>query len=203
MANDLASYLASLNLTLATAVDSSTWTDALLTDAIRQARNAYNRNILYETSFTVTVAGYSQDLSGITDMLDIHAIAYPWQDGLVFEDHVTHWRFTTHLVVYFDDARPAVNEILRLRHSKLHHVKDLDAAAATTVPTIHARIVNLAAAAWACTLRRRQITENPALPREALPHLARLDMEFTAHFLEALATLRPSHNPSWTSYGLE
>lgn len=202
MANDLAEYIANLDLTLATAVDASTWPDALLTEAIRQGRNAYNRATVYETSFTVTTAGYNQDLSSITDLLDIHAIAYPWQDGLNFSTYVVPWRFYDHLKVYFNHDRPAVTEILRLRHTKLHHIKDLDAAASTTVPAIHSRIVNLAAAAWACLLRQRQITENPGLPRDAYAGLAKLHNEYMDQFYAALHALRPSHNPSWPTYGL-
>jgi len=203
MANDLASYIVSLDLTLATAIDAATWPDALLTDALRQAVHAYSRNIVYETSFTTIAAGYSHDLSTMTALLDIHALAYPWSDGVNFEQYTIHWRYYDHQKVRIEPHYAAIGEIIRVRHTKIHYLKDLDAAAATTVPAIHAHIVNLAAAAWACLLRQRQITENPGLPREALPGLGSLYTTYLDQFFQALRAVRPSHNPAWSTYGLD
>ena len=111
-------------------------------------------------------------------------------------------RTTDDHTVYFETCEPAEDEVIRVRHTINHAIKDLDSAAATTVPTHHARLIGLLAAAYACTVRARQISENPAIPRDALDALAQ-----TAQALElaAYGQLRRIHDqdgPAWSSLGL-
>lgn len=203
MANDQASYIASLDLTLATAIDASTWTDAILIDALRQALAAYDRTVVYETSFTVTTAGYTQDLSGMTALLEIKDIAWPWSSGLSYNQIRRKYRYYDAHKIDMTPAYPAVNDVIRVRHTKIHYIKDLDSAASTTVPTRHAHLINLAAAAWACTLRIRQMSENPALPKSSIHDMERMAATYRDQFIEALADINPTPTPAWSYYGLD
>ncbi len=188
---------------LGTAVDSSTWTTTLQDDALRHALMVYDGFPVYETSFTVTTTGEAQDLSSITALDRILAVAYPWTDGADFAARQRRIRTT-------DDARRLFRDLRTRRrrsdprapHRQPRHQRPRLGSAATTVPTHHARIIGLLAAAYACTVRARQISENPAIPRDALDALAQ-----TAQALElaAYGQLRRIHDqdgPAWGSLGL-
>ena len=198
----LAGYRTHLDNILATAVDSSTWTTAIKDQAIRHALTAYDDRFTYETSFTVAVTGYQQDLSGITALRDILAVAYPWSDGASFVQLSRRFRTVADLTVLFDDCQPAKDEVIRVRHTINHKIKDLDSAAATTVPDRHATLLATYAASWACHLRRRQLSENPAIPDHALAALTAYATQFHIDATELLRTARIGENPAWQHVGL-
>ena len=198
----LADYRDLLDDILATAVDDATWTDDIFDQAIRQALEAYNDRFTYETEFTVTDTGRTQDLSSITALRDILALYYPWTDGAALEPRRRRHRITADHTVYFEDCEPAAGETILVRHTVQHAIDDLDSATATTVPDRHATLLATSAAAWACHLRRRQLSENPAIPDRALAELTALAAQFQIDATALLRSARVAHNPSWSHFGL-
>jgi hypothetical protein len=91
-----------------------------------------------------------------------------------------------------------------VRYSKLHAIQNLDSAAATTVPDRHRLLIGLLAGAWACDLRIRQLTENPAIPKEAVRHLVDLAARFRAEASRRFLTIQtaPGPGPNWNAVGL-
>ena len=203
----LADYRSDVSNLLATAVDTATWTTALLDEALRRALGELNVLLVYESSFTVVTAGYEQDLSTIEDVNAVLAVAYPWQEGWDFARTLATWRVVGPNRIYLALARPAVGETIRVRHTKLHTIEDLESATTTTVPEGQRALVGLWAAAFACEMRLRQISENPALPRDAGQQLATVAHRFRQRAEEAISHVPPLGSalraPGWGSIGLE
>ena len=88
----LTDYRSDLDNMLATAVDASTWTDAIFDQALCMALDTLNPLLVYETSFMVVSAGYEQDLSTISELGSVVALAYPWQEGSGFAGALATWR---------------------------------------------------------------------------------------------------------------
>jgi hypothetical protein len=198
----LADYRDLLDDILATAVDAAAWTDDIFDQALRNALEAYNDRFTYETEFTVTAAGRTQDLSSITALRDILALYYPWTDGAALDPRRRRHRVTADHTVYFEDCEPAAGDVILVRHTVQHAIKDLDSAAATTVPDRHATLLATYAASHACILRRRQLSENPAIPEHALGELTALAAQFQIAGAALLRTARVARNPSWSHIGL-
>jgi hypothetical protein len=198
----LTEYRNDLGNLLATAVDPSTWTTAMLDQALRMALDELNGQLVYEGTFTVSVTGYEQDLSSMSAINSILALAYPWQDGWSFGEHLSEWRVIGVNRVAFHSVQPAAGEVIRVRYSKLHLIQSLDAAVSTTVPD-HARfLVGLWAAAYACDLRVRQLSENPALPKEAVSTLRLVANNFRIRAKEAISHVPPLGRLRWGDIGL-
>jgi hypothetical protein len=130
-------------------------------------------------------------------------VAYPWQEGWDFGGHLATWRVVGPNKIYFTRVEPAVGDTIRVRYSKLHVIEDLDSALATTVPTIHRTLVGLWAAAYACDLRVRQISENPAIPRDAANVLRRVAADMRVRADKALSHIPPLGRLRWATIGLE
>src|SRR5690349_21731440 len=110
MANLLVDYRSDVHNILAASVDAARWTTAMFDHALRLALGELNPQLVYETSFTVTVAGNEQDLSTITAVFQVLTVAYPWVTGAEFGDCIVPFRFTGINKVYFANAQPAVGE---------------------------------------------------------------------------------------------
>lgn len=199
----LADYRTDLNDLLATVVDSSTWTTALLDEALRRGLDELNVLLVYETSFTVATGGYEQDLSSITDIHSVLAVAYPWQEGWDFGRLLATWRIVGPHKIAFTMAKPAAGEIIRVRYFKRHKIDDLDSAAETTVPEMCRSLVGLWSAAFACEMRRRQLSENPARPSDAGRMLGELAACFRQRAQKATSQIPPLGRLRWGSLGLE
>ena len=202
MTETLAEYRILVGSILATAVDSATWTTAIIDDAVRHALTLYNRFPIYESTFTVTAAGSDQDMSDITDLDEILAVAYPWSDGANFAERMRRTRDIADQTVYFEDCAPAVDDEIRVRYTKQHTIEDLDSASATTVPERHARIVALFAAGHACVERYRQLSENPATPTQALDAMRFAASQYMDEARDLVASHRRAVNPQWSGIGL-
>lgn len=198
----LADYRSDLSNLLATAVDASSWPVALLDEALRRGLGELNLLLVYEESFTVTTAGYEQDLSSLEDIYSVLAVAYPWLEGWDFARCLATWRLVGPNIINFTLARPAVGETIRVRYSKLHKIEDLDGATVTTVPEMHRGLVALWAAAFACELRQRQISENPALPKDAGRQLASAAACYRQRAQEVISHLPPLGRLRWGAIGL-
>lgn len=189
---------------LATAIDSSTWTQAIKDESVRQALRNYNDLPVYEVSFTVVTTSRNQDLSTITDLFQLLTLGYPWSDGADLDSLLTPWRYVSDQTVYFQDAQPRTGEIIRVRYRKFHKVSGLDAAASTTVADRHRLLLALYAASYACQLRIRQLSENPAEPKEAVTVLAKLSLELRKEANQRSAQVQtvPGSGVNWHSMGL-
>lgn len=202
----LATYQTYVESAIGDEVDTSTWSDEMKEEALRRALLDYDPVIAYETDFTVTTTGYSQDLSGITSLREILAVAYPWYEGASFAEQSLPWRYVTDQTITFSTAyiQPAAGETIRVRYRKTHTIEDLDSAAATNVPDRHDFIIAIGAAGHLCNLRIRQISENPAIPLtpEANTILERSRDDYMNQFYAGLATAQTRHNPTWSTIGL-
>ena len=198
----LTDYRADVANLLATGVDASTWTTDLLDAAIRAALADLDALLVYESDFTVATGGYQQDLSGLTDLLAVLAVAYPWTDDASWVDLHQRVRFIAPASVRFEAVKPAAGEKIRVRYSKRHKVQNLDGAASTTVSDLHRGLVGLLAAGWACDLRLRQVSENPAIPPEAGRHLRDVANRFRERAGEAMSRLAPIGRLRWGEVGL-
>jgi hypothetical protein len=172
------------------------------------ALDELNTQLVYETSFTVSVGGYEQDMSSISAVNAILSAAYPWTEGddltgQCFGCRLAEWRLTGPNTLYFCRAQPAAGEIIRVRYTKLHAIQELDGAAATTVPDLHRSLVGLWAAAFACELRIRQISENPALPKEAVNTLRLAAARYRSRAVEMISHVPPLGKLRWAAIGLD
>jgi hypothetical protein len=199
---NLAGYRTKVGDLLGSAVDSSTWTTAIIDQALRLALGELNDQIVYEADFEVQTTGYEQDLSGITALNNIVALAYPWTEGNAFSACLAQWRRIGTNKVYFEFVEPQDGETIRVRYTQLHVIEDLDSAVATTVADQHEDLVCLWAAAHACDMRIRQISENPALPRDAMNHLKAVAVVFRSRAEQILRMVPPVGPVRWGNYGL-
>jgi hypothetical protein len=200
--SNLATYRTDLHARLATAVDSSSWPNTLLDQALRLGIADTDAQLVYEASFTVSTGGYHQDLSSLPGLRAILALAYPWQEGAVFGLRLTPWRRMGPRQVIFVHAVPQTGDLIRVRFAKQHTLTDLDGATTTTLPDYARQMVVEAAAAWACDLRRRQLSENPALPQTAASVLAEIGAAFRLQWERQLEQLAPIGAIYWGAVGL-
>ena len=186
--SDIATYRADLDVLLATAVDSATWPTALKDEALARGLWDFDGVLIYESELTVTTAGQAQDVSSLSALDEVLAVAWPWRTGGDFGQLAVRWRTVDDHVIYLErSAAPQVGDVIRVRHTRRHTIEGLGGASATTVPSRHAPLVTLVAALWAIALRLRQISENPALPAQAMPGLHALRRELQARYDLGLA----------------
>ena len=201
----LAELKTSLEYMIGSAVDPLTWTAAMKEEALRSALLTYTeRGPISEIDFTVITAGKTHILSTITNIYSISDLAYPWSADLEFENCPRRWRTIDQLTVYLlGDAYPSVGEEIRVRYRKLYTISSLDGAADTTIPLAHERAVLLLAAIGILDIRLRQISENPAIPPEAVAAMTALHERWTAEVDRRLdKTSGLLSNPSWAGVGL-
>jgi hypothetical protein len=195
-------YRADLDALLATSVDAATWTTTLKDAALRLALHDYDARLVYETSLTVTVSGAQQDLAGIAGLDEVLALAYPWQEGADFAARTLCWRYVNDQTVLLEEVAPRAGQVIRVRHTRAHAIQALDGALATTVPERHRGLLGMDAAAWCCELRRRQVSENPAITEDAAQVLADLAEHFRDLFQQGLARAQTGGVLRWAGVGL-
>lgn len=196
-------YRSAVRALLAATVDQETWTDALIDTALRRGLAAYDGRNVYESDFIVTTAGHTQDLATLApDLKDILSLAYPWYPHSRYDRATVRWRGVGDQRVVLGGYAPQVGETIRVRHTRRHTIENLDGATATTVPDRHLHLVALAGAWWACELRRRQLSENPAVPHTAAAVLGELAATLRADFFAVLETIQHGAQPEWSTIGL-
>lgn len=198
----LTDYHADLDGLLATAVDAATWTTALKDAALRLALREYDARLVYETSLPVITPGPEQDLSGIAGLDAVLALAYPWLEGADFASRTVCWRYAGDQTVLLEGVSPQVGQVIRVRHTVVHTIEALDGATATTVPERHRPLIGLAAAAWCCDLRVRQVSENPAITEDAAQVLDDLADHFRTKVQQWLSHAQTGGVLRWAGVGL-
>jgi hypothetical protein len=201
----LAGFRTNLGSLIGSAVDAATWTNLLLDEALRNGLRTYTeRGPVCEVSFVVTISGSQQDLGSLADLYTVVDLAWPWTTNAVFELRTVRWRMVDQKTVYLrNNLQPGAGDVIRVRYRKLYKIQELDGAASTTVPTDQERVVLLAAAIWLLRLRLRQISENPAVPKEAVGTLTALRDNWQSELDEHLVRLGGLvSNPVWRDIGL-
>lgn len=190
---------------LAAAGDTATWSDLLLDEALRRALRAIDEfGPVYEATLAVVTAGAEQELSGLSGLIEVTGLAWPWQEGRLFEEVAVRWRTLGEPGrVRLQTGVPAAGDLLRVRYRKAHALEGLDSASATTVPSALRGSLALGGASYAAQLRTRQAIEHPALPPETVERLHTWAAEMErAFFVDLVGRTRGASNPVWEAVGL-
>jgi len=152
MATDLATIRAQVQGDLDDA-GAATWTAGEIDRAIRRALREYSVHCPYRTDGTITVAtaGREQSLSTLTGLCDVERVWFPYYSAE--PDLLPAWvnfemRLGASLFLLSRDS-PAVGEKMRVYYWKMQTIKDLDSAAATTLPVVDEDLIALGAAGYA------------------------------------------------------
>ena len=185
--------------------ETATWSNALVDAALRRALQAVDRlGPVYEATHTVTTAGAEQELSALPGLLEVTGLAWPWHEGIAFEESAVRWRTVGEATkVRLRSGVPAVGDALRVRYRKAHTLEGLDGASTTSLPAELRASLALGGACFAVQLRARQAIENPALPRETVAWLRAwaeaLEHDFVA---ELVGRTRSQSDLIWEGVGL-
>lgn len=180
--------------------DNAGWEDGVLEEALRRGLRMYcEHGRPTEASFTVTTAGYEQDLASLLP-LKIHSVMVYFSDGVEFWANL--WRQVGATTVRFDGNQLAVGDVLRVRYQKLQTIEDLDGGTSTTVPSIDEATLLLAAAHWACLLRYRQVSRAPSSAKTDVAGLHKLAVSYETQFYQAINLAYDGGVVSWSGIGL-
>jgi len=189
MAGNLAAYRTLIKAWLATTTDPATWTDAIIDEGLRHALMEFSAAAPpAEATVTVGTAGRAQDLAALTDLDEIAAIGWPWNDG----DQVfipCRWRRVGATGVIVESGIPAAGDKMRVRCWRRCAVQGLDGATATTVPDAREHLVVVGAAGHTLLLRVRQVAEHPAVPAAAAAVLQAVAAAWLAQYRAGLARM--------------
>jgi hypothetical protein len=201
MALTLADYREQMRGVLATALDASTWTDALLDAGLRSAL-LYLAERLPPVEVTLTcVAGRTQPLTALPDLLTLAAVGWPWDDAEGVWRGV-RWRWVGSAAIHIESGVPVAGDGLRLRYWRRLTVSGLDGATATTLPDRHADLVATGAAGYALLGRVRQMGENPAVPKAAAATYVQVAGALIAQFSDGCRLLDgTASTPAWPQIG--
>lgn len=201
---DLSEYRQLIRQVIGAQVDASSWSHELIDEALRQALDMLTEQYPpLETSYTVVTAGRTQDLSSISGIQEIVALAWPWSTDVRFVDYEQPWARVGEFSVRFDgDSYPAAGEVIRVRYRQAYAVASLDGALTTTVLDSAQRHLTIGAAGYAGRIRLRQLSENPAVPANAVEDLRLVADELVGRFVDWLARLNSGSNPAWSNIGL-
>jgi hypothetical protein len=115
------------------------FTENYLQDGIKQALDHYSkrRPLQQITTKTVSVDSREQDVSNITDLIDVSEIWSPYTAGNPEDPPLVrgfqYWQ--DQKVVFFDyPYRPVVGDVFRIFYDKLHTINGLDSETVTTIP---------------------------------------------------------------------
>ncbi|MBK8799354.1 MAG: hypothetical protein IPM07_25000 [Anaerolineales bacterium] len=202
MALTLADYRERVRSVLATALDASTWTDALIDAGLRSALLYLAERLPPVEATLACAAGRTQPLTTLPDLLTIAAIGWPWQaNEEIF--HAARWRWASNAAIHIESGVPAAGDLLRLRYWRRLAVSGLEGATATTLPDRHADLVATGAAGYALLGRVRQVGENPAVPKDAARTYVQVAGDLIARFSDGCRLLDgTASTPAWTQIGV-
>ena len=113
------------------------WSDGILQETLRSTLRWFSMSgPEIEASFTVTVAGYEQDLSALDPVpYGILSITYPWSDGRAIDDGYQTFRYIGDATIRLDTLSPSVGDVLRIRYEPVYTINGLDGETATNLRT--------------------------------------------------------------------
>lgn len=203
MPSNLAQYEIKVRSTVAAYVDIASWPIEIVDQGLRMALQDFSQKYpAVESEFTVIAAGREQNLSTITDLAEIQSVAWPWTLNASFNLLMVNWRRIGAATIYIEDGAPVIGDKIRLRHTKQYRIQNLDGAATTTVPDSAEQILTIGAAAYSVILRRRAISENPAIPKDTQEILKTLSTDWLKQFTDQLTNQPLGAQPHWSTVGL-
>ena len=178
----------------------SRFSAALLEEALRQALAAYNQAVpqVLDEAFTLAAGGREQVLSGWTPPLFILKLEQPAEEPdreIPFQFFV---RSGQAVLVIGGDEVPAAGASYRVRYAAAHTLKDLDGAAATTLPAMHESLLVRGGAGFAALMRQAQVTEAYGVRSADASRLEALGRGWLIDFQAALAGAKDA--AQWHEY---
>lgn len=135
------------------------FTDDDVDRAIRRALREYSVKLprTVAGNLTVATAGRSQSMSGLTGLIDVQRVWFPYYS--TEPDLMPTWvpfevQVAGTLFLRSQDS-PAVGDVIRVFYTAWHTIDDLDAATATTVPDVDEDLIALGAAGYVCEQKAR------------------------------------------------
>lgn len=190
------------------------WDTDTLDEALKQALDQYNSvNPLHmETVITLPGDGREIALSGITGLLDVLDVWWPYDSDAASEtwppNRVRGWR------VWWDDAQPLLfleidnsgqpqtGEEVRIWFTKRQTIQDLDAADTTTLRGDHESLVVLGAAGHAAMSRTVDLVEVSGTDLYQVSILGTWGQRKIREYQSALRQLERHHARRGRSWGL-
>jgi hypothetical protein len=150
-------------------VANAIYTTGVIDEGIRLALDEYNfvNPLQMETNLTLEATGREISLSMLTNLLRVQEVWWPWETASEYwpPNRVRGFR------VYWDDAapylfldivegdQPQAGDVVRIWYAARHAIKDLDSAAATTLPLEHESRLVIGAAGHAAMSRALDLVE--------------------------------------------
>lgn len=190
------------------------WDTDTLDEALKQALDQYNSvNPLHmETVITLPGDGREIALSGITGLLDVLDVWWPYDSDAASEtwppNRVRGWR------VWWDDAQPLLfleidnsgqpqtGEEVRIWFTKRQTIQDLDSADTTTLRGDHESLVVLGAAGHAAMSRTVDLVEVSGTDLYQVSILGTWGQRKIREYQSALRQLERHHARRGRSWGL-
>ncbi len=188
------------------------WDAYAIDEALKQALDQYNyvNPVHMETVITLPGDGREIALNGITGLLDVLDVWWPYVSGASEEtwppNRVRGWR------VWWDDAQPVLfleiregsqpklDEEVRIWYSKRQTIQDLDSASITTIQGDHESLLVLGAAGHAAMQRTVDLVETAGTDLYQVSILGTWGQRKLREFQAELRTLERRHarrGPSW------
>ena len=190
------------------------WPALTLGEAFTQALDQYNGvNPLHmETVITLPGDGREIALSGITGLLDVLDVWWPYDSDATTEtwppNRVRGWR------LWWDDAQPLLfleiedssqpqtSEEVRIWYTKRHTIQDLESATTTTLRGDHESLIVLGAAGHAAMSRTVDLIETSGTDLYQVSILGTWGQRKIKEFTAALRRLERKHARRGRSWGV-
>ena len=190
------------------------WPALTLGEAFTQALDQYNGvNPLHmETVITLPGDGREIALSGITGLLDVLDVWWPYDSDATSEtwppNRVRGWR------LWWDDAQPLLfleiedssqpqtSEEVRIWYTKRHTIQDLESADMTTLRGDHESLIVLGAAGHAAMSRTVDLVETSGTDLYQVSILGTWGQRKIREFTAALRKLERKHARRGRSWGV-
>jgi len=205
-------YEVAIGDVLGSRIDPLSWSAAVLDTGLRMALAEYEVAApAVSVEWQVVTGGIKQDLGAIGDLRKVAAVAWPWvATGDVIFERAEHWvRFATFdgALVRFLDCEPSAGDWLLVRYWRKFWIGGLDGyeVVGSNVPVNDQVLLALGGAGHACTVRMRQLSEQPGVPAQMMVDLRAMRDGLLVGFAAGLASLRVGGwlgGVSWGNIGL-
>jgi len=178
----------------------SRWSSTDIDDAIREALEQYSQVSPDHTIGTVTLSadGREIDISSLTDVVRVEKVWWDYDSSS--PGYPPNWRqfevWPGSIIYIDDDDEPQDGDIVRIWYTKMHTVKGLDSATATTVPEEDVSYLVSGAAMFAARARAVELSETLTVDKEVVDRLIEWAKEEGKNFRYG-ARSRP---PAWQRY---
>jgi hypothetical protein len=176
------------------------WATADLDEAIQEAVWQYSRQQPNAAIGTITLAaaGREVSLTTLTGLIRVLQVWWDYDSGT--PDHPPHFRqfevWPGSLLYINDPTQPAKDDVVRVWYTKVHTLKDLASAAATTIPADDITYIIIGAAYFAVQQRIVELSETLNTDDQTVKNLTAQAEEWGKNFRYGIA-LRP---PAWQRY---